>query len=635
MSRNLGKKAGQLALCIATVFAIAGCNGEEKKGEATSTGQPTPTEQTDTGKFEPKKDLELSYWYSHGSDIPAKPDPKENIPGDWLEKTSRVKIKEGFGNGGLDPNVKLGTMITGNMVPSFAISSNQTGFDKAIEGKLLWELTPEMMKKYAPNVWNSYPEFVWDSVKKDGKIYGIPYELLSSAYGEVTTKSADWKNFYSVSPQSVTWNSLSTAQGFIIRDDILKTLFPSALGYDEAVKLVQEKNASIAEKFILPIDTTEKFVKLFTDIKNLNLKENNKPVYAFGYPKGDNWTALTALGSEMMGYKSYNYMSMYNSTSKKLEFGLQTPIVKEAAKIQNQLIRDAVIDPESVVHTAEIFKEKVLNGQYAITSILSTGSVGLSNLVAINTELEKAGKKFKYVPLFTSVPNKPEYPAQYTVPVSGGTNSYVWLFKTIKEEDLPQVLNWLNILFSKEWEEIKYWGPQEAGLYETTADGKRKFKDPLLQKGAVEYDKSIDPKELKGFATTGHRPNRLVDEIRPYPTEWNYDFMNGTDFKKNLNYSFFTFPSTSPYSQNLKKMPEFSTWKTDFKSVADITTLMNARGVWEDSFKIALVAKSEGEFETKWQNALQTLNNSANINKILEEQMKIFAPMLQAVESRK
>ncbi|MDF2924173.1 MAG: hypothetical protein K0R57_3087 [Paenibacillaceae bacterium] len=629
MNKNLAKVTSLLAVMAMGASVLAGCS-DEKAEQTEQTPSPSAV-AAESGAFVPQKTLELSYWWSHGSDIAAVSNPKENIPGDWIEKKSGVKIKEGIGNSGQDPIVKLGMMTAGNMLPHLAFSTNQIGFDKALEGKQLWELTPEMLKKYAPDVWSSLPEYTWEPVKKDGKIYGIPYELASTVFHDVKGRSAEWLDYYGPSPQSATWN-INMGQCFLIRDDILKQLYPSALGYDEALTIIKEKNERVGDKFILPIKTTDDYVKLMYDIKNLGLKADNKPVYAFGYPKGDNWTALTALGGEMIGYKTYNYMSMYNSITKKLEFGLLTPGVKEAAKIQNKMINDNVIDPESVVHTSEQFKEKILKGQYAITTVLATGMVGISNIANLNAELKKNGKTYQYVPLITQIPNKPEYPAQYTVPVKGGANNYIWFFKTLKEEDLPQVLNWINIMFTEEWEDIKYWGPKEAGLY-TEVNGKRVFKDEKLQKGLVEGDKSIDPKELKGFFTRNQ--NNLNTDIRRYPPDTSYEFMNRNDVSKNIISALTKFSIDSPYGKNVLPMPEFGTWKADYKDIPAVKELLAKRGVWEDAFKYPLVAKNEEQFEKKWQEAINTLKQNVNIDQLLEEQEKIFMPMLEEINSRK
>ncbi len=57
------------------------------------------------------------------------------------------------------------------------------------------------------------------------------------------------------------------------------------------------------------------------------------------------------------------------------------------------MIRDNLIDPESLVHTDAQYKEKVLNGQYAIASLSS-----IEHPPFINAELEKNGASFRYRP---------------------------------------------------------------------------------------------------------------------------------------------------------------------------------------------------------------------------------------------
>lgn len=600
---------------------VAGCSNDKDNGAAGSSPAASGKAVASGSSGEtaaPLKELSLTYWFSHG-DMEVVESPKENIPDQWLAQKTHVSVKEGYGNGGQDPIMKLSTLIAGDTLPDFAFSSNLLILDKLVQGDLVWELTPEMLQKYAPNIWKTVPELVWEGIKKDGKIYGIPGSVpFTRDY--IPDLSDDMIAYYSNPPQKITWSVEDSSNALFIRDDILKQLVPGALDYEGAMAMLKQKPEAIADKFVLPIKTTEDYKKFFYDIQKLGLKENNKPVYPFGYPAADNWASLTILGSEMLGYKGYNYFSMYNTTTGKMEFGMKSPIIKEAAKIQNQMVRDKVIDPESLVQTSEKFNEKVLNGQYAIFE------GGYFDYRAANKELEKAGKTYHYVPFYTQVPNRPEYPAFSVAPVKGGATMNVLLLKTIKEEDLPQVLGWFDTQYSKEWEDIRFWGPPEAGLYETLADGTRHFKDDNMQKLIVEGDRTaMDWKDAQGLADVNGPAN-----VRPGLIGWNANsefnpkFMLRNEVPPDLNTFLTKFPPTSEFTKNFVRYPDMNMWGADYAGLPQVSEIFDKRKLWEDAYKLSFAAKNDADFESKWATADKTLNQVSDISTLLTEQEKIF-----------
>lgn len=146
-------------------------------------------------------------------------------------------------------------------------------------------------------------------------------------------------------------------------------------------------------------------------IKDAGFKENNKTVYAYGYEGGDNWSALTWFGADMMGYKNHAYTATWNSKTQSIEIPLVHDIIYETAKIQNKMVNDKVIDPESLSDTFNIYKEKVLNGQYAIVPLEAIDVP--SN---VNNQLAKDGKSFRYRPFITQVPAREGYEAFTSAP---------------------------------------------------------------------------------------------------------------------------------------------------------------------------------------------------------------------------
>ncbi|MCL2060954.1 MAG: hypothetical protein FWH01_18155, partial [Oscillospiraceae bacterium] len=363
---------------------------------------------------------------------------------------------------------------------------------------------------------------------------------------------------------------------------------------------------------------------VFYDIKDMNIMENNRPVYAFGYVQGDNWMALTAFGGEMMGYKGYEYMTVYNSKEDKLEFGFDTPMLKEAASTQSKMIRDGVIDPESIVHTIERYREKYLNGNYGILCTMGGNMAGYGTFDLLNGELEKAGKDFRYVPFFTQVPNREEYPTVKQLRVAGACNTFMIPMRTMDEAKLTQWLYWINVQFTEEWDDVRYWGPASAGLYTVGADGLRTFTDENLQKAIVEGDTAIDWRECKGLLQYNRANNTNFAIAASGSSLYNPAYIYRDTKPLTQQQAFGKFSFNSPYAQNIPVVPGFQSWAPDYAHLEDVNLMFQTRSVWEEAFKLALVAKDDQEFEEKWNAAIKLLHESFNVQQLLDDQTPIF-----------
>ncbi|WP_409344916.1 hypothetical protein [Paenibacillus sp. MBLB4367] len=633
MKRSFAKPVG-LFLAVAMMGSLfAGCtsDGSKKEGSPSPSGSSTSPQASAPAGYTPTKELQLTIWNTQGTDVQAVEKPKEDIPGDWLAAKTKVKIKEFYGNGGQQWEPKLTALVAGGNLPNLVLTQSKQGpahHAKLHEGNLNWELTPEMLQKYAPDVWKSVPKYIWDSIKIDGKIYGVPFNLTVDKEIDATL-SDKFVDSFSSPKERLTWSG-NGSSGMAIRDDILKKLVPTAKDYSEIMSLIKANNAPIGDKMILPIKSTAEYKKLMYDIRDMGLKEGNKPVYSFGYDGGDNWLALSVLGAEMLGYKGeYYYSGFMNIPKKKMEFGYENPVIKQAGSINNQMINDKVIDPESLVHNSEKFKEKVMTGQYAIIVPAWVGGID-----KVNQELEKSGKTYHYVPFFTQVPQLPEFPAFKEGPPT--FNETLSLLKTLKEDEVPQVLNWINTQFTKEWEEIRFWGTKEAALYTKNADGTRTFKDENMQKLLVDGDlKAMDWRDAKGLnfnnkpysgGTTGfwtgivHWGNSASDYSPAY--------LNNKISYQTLSRAM-RISSSSEWTKGFVSVPNIQIWSAEYANIPEVKKFWSSRASWDDPFKVTLTAKNEEEFNKKWDAALDNARKVVDIDKMLEEQTKVALPLLE------
>lgn len=78
------------------------------------------------------------------------------------------------------------------------------------------------------------------------------------------------------------------------------------------------------------------------------------------------------------------------------------------------------------------------------------------------------------------------------------------ILRSFLQNEVYQVLNWINTQYTDEFESVLYWGPEEAGLYEESEDGKRRYKDERFNKYFIDGDTSALPKEEDRLGLGGY-----------------------------------------------------------------------------------------------------------------------------------
>ena len=607
-----------LAVLMLCLSFLVSCGGKKE----------TVSKFDENGRYVPQNEMEITVWQTQGTDYTAKA-LKDGLVEKWLVDKTKVKVTNIYGNDGGQWDGKLAKLVAGDSMPEIVACGAYQGpahFAKLNELEMVWELTPELLQKYAPDLWERIPQRYWDAIKVDGKILGIPYDVPRDKQSHPDASDEEFammSELYNTPYNDIT---IAGVQCLYVRDDILKKFFPEAKTYNELVEILEEMKSPIGEELLdIPIYSTEDYIDFMYDIKNANLKENGKKIYPFGYSGGDNWTALAWLGADMYGYKGHYYTGTWNDVKKRIEIPLVGDVVREAARTQNRMIADEVIDPESMAHTSAQAKEKILNGLYAIAPINA-----VSDLVTVNNSLESQGKKFRYRPFYTQVPALEGY-GPFKEDTMWGQS--LCILKTVDEEGLHQILNWINTQFTDEYESVRFWGPEEAGLYTTDENGKRSFKDERFKKYYLDNDTSaLEPEETKGI----NGPRSAGYSVGGLFTVGASDYTNRWDPKVHLNYvsyvptpnSGFKFPSTSEHTKSVKLYPPCQGWSSIYADIPEVVAFWAEREQWENLFKIAM-ANPPSQFDKKWDEAIAGLNNIANIKTLEDKMTEIAKPIAE------
>ncbi len=588
----------------------------------------------ENGKYiVPDEMFEVVGWYTQGTDFASGADTDDvDLARDWLEEKTKVTYKNVYGNDGGSWDAKLTRLVVGKNMPHVVFCGAFQGpahFNKLAELDQLYKLTPELIQKIAPTLWERTPKECWDAfTDKDGYITGIPYSIHES-YDEPFLGYTDEEKEY-VRETQLTYETdvtfLST-QCLYIRDDILRDFFPDAKTYDELEAMAKELNAPLGDLMMdIPIKSTEELVDFMYAIQAKGYKEGNKTVFPFGYNGGDNWLALSQFGSELMGYKNHNYSGTINWKTKRYELFLLSDLVKETARLQNQMLNDEVIESESLAQPTNLYKEKAMNGQYAIVALNSFGQAG-----DINKELADAGKNFRFRPFIMQIPNKEEYPAF--------TEKTMWrsslaLTNTMTDAQVCQYLNWIEVQYSDEWEEIAAWGPQataaERWHEETDANGRtiRKFNDERFNRYFLENDDSaLEDNETLGLGDTSG------SSFPVYPlsvTKWNPKVYNRSYVYSLTGDGVFRFPPSSEHVKNVVSFPPTQIWSSIYADIPEVVEYWAAREQWESKIRIALGAKP-GEFDARWGELETTMNGIVDVKAFEDACTAAFQPYLEAL----
>ena len=159
-----------IAGLMAAAMAVSICACGKSDGESAY--------KIENGKFVALKDLPLTVWYTQGTDYAGGNEIKDNVVQNYVYDKTKVKFETTYGNDGGQWDTKLSRLLTGDNMPDVVICGGGQGpthFAKLVKAKQLWEITDEMLEKYAPNVLKRLPKEMLDSFRIDGKLYGFPY----------------------------------------------------------------------------------------------------------------------------------------------------------------------------------------------------------------------------------------------------------------------------------------------------------------------------------------------------------------------------------------------------------------------------------------------------------------------------
>lgn len=602
---------------VLAAVLLGGCTDKQREQEASPASvSPSSSPAIDVAAAKDSSDLpdwqgkqlSLKYWYAHGTGNLPRNNPSHDVVTPEILRVTGVQIdpKQAYDNAGESADAKLAKMVAAKDYPDIAIGIPEELAVRLAKSGTVYDLTA-LLPQYAPDLYKSLSgdalPLVWSDPRVTGgeadKLYGVPVKIQNKWFSSIYPDEPSNGGLYDEPRQY---------HFFYIRDDILKQLYPDAKTQDEIEELYVANGGSFTDGDIwdVPIETEADFRKLLSDIKALNLREDNKPVQPFYvFSGGDNWQLLTQFaalfGRNIAGGSDTNYVTYFDKLTNRIEYTFTQPSFKEEMKFYTGLVQDGLASKESLVDNGAVFKQKLNSGQYAVT---------LPNHRPDESVLKAAGKDYRYRKVYMKIEPQEEQFLFTTGSASNGMD-VVHIFKDkVKEEDVPQILQYLNYFWTEAGKKVVYWGPRSAGLF-TEEGGVRKFVDKEIEDALV-YGKQSD--KLVQYNLDGQQGG--VTLIRPEIVANNFHpKVVYRDKELNKNDAFGKFVPDA----KARLIPSVEVIFTKFTSVDGIKEFQTKRTNFEQALTRVFTAANNEEFEKLYNQLLVVAKDSGLTEETLAE----------------
>ncbi len=486
-----------LALTLALFLSLGmlqGCGNSAEEGGAQATSSPSQSAGSGgdisaelTALYDTVSDtsdlpdwtgsgLKLSVWFGHGTGSANRYSASDDVLTPEIKRLFGIEFDDAnsFDNGGQDLSSKLAILAATNDWPALGVHVMNKDL---IESGKLYDLS-ELLPKYAPHYYAMMqkiaPRQAVSGYNNSGKIYSVDFLENTVTNMQLLYPDLDLERYKFV---AVPQDRLGINTQLYVRDDILKLAYPEAKTQAEIQELYV-KNGTFTREDIydVPVTSKEEALAFFYRIKEVidanKITEDGKPVYTtYAFSGQDNWALLSSLNTGINGLPNVNYFTYFNVAEKKMKLLFKESFFKDDLLAYNKFVRDGVASEASLIENNEIFRNKLDNGEYAVS--YAWNQPDASKLKAMN-------KPYQYRKVYFDIPQNTSL-ALNVKEETDLVGKGISIFKdAVKEEELPRILNFLDLMYTEAGCNLLMWGPRSAGLFEES-DGTRKFTNKELE----------------------------------------------------------------------------------------------------------------------------------------------------------
>lgn len=351
------------------------------------------------------------------------------------------------------------------------------------------------------------------------------------------------------------------------------------------------------------IDTPEKFDEFLRKIKDLDIEVAGKPLYPIN---SIHWSVFHI--SSMMDNGHWRV-----SDEGEVDGYLGLPGARPWYKLWSEWYWEGLLDPDYVIQKKDQLQTKWATGRAAVGLMVPNLPAARQALLA-----EDPAAVVRPVPW----PKEDTRYGFFDVFECGFTCA---LFNE-KAEDIPRLVEMTDFLSSDEGQAIRAWGPPDAGLYVTDANGKKHWKDEETRKNIMDNisdTKNADyyglwhPASNKGSRIAWIMPHGPIIEADPrlnYPPQLQIEKVVPRVYSAELNCSYNTDGRV--------------TYGDGGGNCEDVNAYYWGDFVGDEISKI-LEAQGETEFDAAWEeimDAFMTTGNYAAAKADVTEWFAEYAP---------
>lgn len=582
-----GKGIPVLMIAALLVSLMTACSGRNGASDSTIGTVNSESETAAAEKEVPLELLEYTYYEDNGNLAKFSDNPNDVLT-PIIEQKFNVKVSQVLYNQGAAFRERFNMLIATNDLPD-VIRTQSSGALISSSGQYV-EVGP-LMKQYMPNLLQYAPEETWRDALFEGKMYAIPSVWIDTS----TDQFKD--DLYSL--PNGNW-------GLVVREDILERLgyqFTPLREIEKHINETQRKPTLDDFKVEPEIKTPEDLYQLLKKIKELNLKVGDREMIPLTIPQWGQHHLANMFGAG----STWQYHSNDQSVTGAL-FGDKH--AKEYYRYLNKLYQEGLLDPDFSIQKNEQLTEKTVSG-------LAAAAMWLPDAPGANAQMEQVtpGKMFHPIPM----PVKEGIQRNGIDPFSPVTFQ-MYVKKDFK--DIPRLLQYFDWFYSDEALELKIWGPEELELWEIK-DGKKVFKDQNLYHALLENkDGSIADEQYynRGLGNIS-QPKQFSKAYgaAPGPLAYNpFDWQRSYPYKVadifNLAQAYVTTGALEREGELIGGIDELTNTPTNW--------------LWSDFYAAKsaelYTAKSESEFDAKWNELEQEFLNKTNYKEALAIMTEVF-----------
>ncbi len=523
-----------------------------------------------------------------------------------------LDMEKSFDNGGMNADAKYQQVMTTGL-PDIA-------YGNWVDPEEVYDLT-EYIQQYCPTIWARMPKSVWSASNinggQPGKIYAVPYGI-----GDVDLSSVDPE---ADADSCIMFNGQTDYYPYIlVREDILKDAYPDALTTDE-IKAIYAENGSFTEEELFDVEITsaqqfrEEFLKNIYDAIHTTKNEDGSYKYqinknrwveviSIGYGNdGDTWDLMGSLIPKLVGATGCGIntqQSYWDAVDNKIKILMKQDFYLEELEEWVDLVAEGkYVDDYGILESKQTIKQDYNNGYFAIGYGSSTK--------ADNDRAKLAdGSTVNYRRVYLKIEKNEHFEfLQVQEPAVNG----VCIFKdSVSEDDLIQILRWLDFQCSELCDKLVGWGPASAGLFTEDENGVRTFKSEELANQMVYSTLTLGTEAQKYNLLNGtaDSPNRVFTFFyqggsKDHPKTV-YDLSTLTDMVYSAYSSAAVFPEKTSEIVGTAIPP--CIWQWSDSDLDGVEAVWSKRPMVEKA--LYQVLRSGNNFDKEWANAVKAMDSA-------------------------